>query len=916
MLPSLMQGRRAVARRPASRRLGALAPLAVAVALTQPLQAQLPDSANGNGKVARAVRLSGAPPHVDGHLGDPAWAGGQWFSDFRQKDPVEGGTPTDRTEVAFLYDDDALYVGARLYSDRVAEIPRPVTRRDQFSNGEYFIVSLDPYRDKRTGYSFSVSSGGVMGDSYHPEDEEDYRDPAYNPVWEARISFDSLGWYVEMRIPFSQLRFNNQAVQEWGLNINRWRPGFNEDIYWVVISRTQSGFFSRFGTLQGMDDIQPRRSAEFIPYVAGSANFVGTPEEANPFNDGSTTDARIGADFKVGIGQNLTLDATINPDFGQVEADPAEVNLTAFETFFPEQRPFFIEGNQLLEGQGPGYYYSRRIGGQPRGTPTGPFVDDADFVDEPGYATILGAAKLTGRTSSGMSIGALAALTQREYALTYDAETNAYNKVAVEPMTFYGIGRVQKEIGQSASTVGATLTALSRSFTDATALSQQMNGEAFSGGVDWLARLQDGKYQISGHLGGSYIGGSTSAVTDVQESSAHYFQRPDQDYAVLDTTRTSLAGYSLGLEAAKTSGRHWTGGLEFSAESPGFELNDAGRLSSADDIDAGGYVNYRENTPGPVFRFYRLGLSMYSGWNFGATRTYTVARLNTNQQWLNYWNSYFGAWYRPPSTSDDLTRGGPLMGVGSQAGIQAELFTSQAHPYRVGVFGTFMSGEFGASSQSVGINLLARPGSRWQFSMVPRWQASVNPRQYVTAVSGGSAATYGTRYVFATVDQTTLSMQLRLNYAFTPALTLEVYAEPFAASGAYTDYGQLAAASASTLETYGTNNTTIVQEPDGNYTVTDGNTGQVFALPNNDFNVLSYRSNVVLRWEWRPGSALFLIWQQNRNSFCSAGYDSGICYQEDVVPGSDVRPGDLWSTRTAPGDNTLVVKATYWFSVH
>ena len=218
------------------------------------------------------------------------------------------------------------------------------------------------------------------------------------------------------------------------------------------------------------------------------------------------------------------------------------MNLTAFETFFPERRPFFTEGNRLLQGSGPGYYYSRRIGGQPRGTATGDLVTDAEFVDEPGYATILGAAKLTGRTSSGMSIGALAALTQREYATTYDADSNTYDQVAVEPMTFYGIARVQQEVGASASTIGVTATALSRSFTDAAPLSLQMNSEAFSGGADWLARLSDGKYQISGHAGFSYIGGSTDAVTDVQESSAHYFQRPDQDHVTLDTLRTSPLG--------------------------------------------------------------------------------------------------------------------------------------------------------------------------------------------------------------------------------------------------------------------------------------------------------------------------------------------------------------------------------------
>jgi len=888
--------------------------LLIALLPVAPLAAQAADP--GDGKVAHADRVIGASPHVDGHLDDAAWATAEWFTDFAQKDPIVNGTPTDSTAVAFLYDDDALYVGARLYSGRVAEIPRPVTRRDQFSNSEYFIVSLDPYHDKRTGYSFNVSSGGVQGDSYHPQDEEDRRDPAYNPVWEAKISFDSLGWYAEMRIPFSQIRFNRQQVQEWGLNINRWRPSFNEDIYWVVIPRTQSGFFSHFGMLTGMNDIQPRRTVEFIPYVAGTADFVGAPAEGNPFTNSTQSSTRAGADFKVGLGSNLTLDATINPDFGQVEADPAEVNLSAFETFFPEQRPFFIEGNQLLQGSGPGYYYSRRIGGQPRGYATGVFVDDADFVDEPGYATILGAAKVTGRTSSGMSIGALAALTQREYATTYRVDSNAYHQVAVEPTTFYAVARAQQEVGSSASTIGVTLTGLSRNFNDATPLSLQMVGQAFTGGADWLARLSGGLYEIAGHAGFSYINGTESAIAAVATSSAHYFQQPDQDYLPPVLGQTSMAGYSVGLDASKTGGRHWTGGLGVGAQSPGFELNDAGRLSSANDIEAEARVNYRENTPGTTFRNYRVGIFGASGWNFGGTRTYSIVRLNTNQMWMNFWRTSFGGYYRPASTSDDLTRGGPLMGTGSQGGLEVSVGSSEGSAVRGNLNASVATGQYGYANQRLSLFLLARPGSQWQFSVAPRWQHSINPRQYVTAVDGGPAATYGGRYVFASVDQTTLSMQLRLNYSFSPSLTLEVYAEPFAASGKYSEYGQLTAAGAPTLLTYGTGNTSIAQDPDGNYTVTDGTSGQVFAIPNNDFNVLSYRSNAVLRWEWRPGSALFLIWQQNRNSFCSGGYDSGICYQNGVEAGGGVGAGDLLDTRTVPGDNVFVVKATYWLSIH
>ena len=889
--------------------------LLAAILVAWPLAAQAPDP--GTGKVAHAVQVIGAPPRIDGQLDDAIWSTAAWISDFTQKLPVEGAIPTDRTEVAFAYDDDALYVGARLWSARVADIQRPVTRRDQFAmNGEYFIVSLDPYHDKRTGYGFIVSSGGVQGESYHPEDEEDNRDMSFNPVWEAHITFDSAGWYVEMRIPFSQLRFNHQQVQQWGLNINRWRPGFNEDIYWVMIPPSQTGFFSHFGTLEGMDNIRPGRSAEIVPYVAGTANFTGTPGAGNPFDDGSETAGRVGADFKVGLGPNLTLDATVNPDFGQVEADPAEVNLTAFETFFPEQRPFFIEGNQLLEGNGPDYYYSRRIGATPQGFATGEVADSAEYAQSPRYATILGAAKLTGRTSSGMSIGALAAVTQREYENLYDVSTNTFGKVAVEPTTAYAVGRVQQEFGRSASTIGVTLTGLSRSFTDATPLAAQMTSQALSGGADWLLRLRNGEYQIAGHAGFSYVHGSESALIGVQTSSARYFQRPYQTYATLDTLRTSLSGYSLGLHAEKAGGKHWTGFVGAGADSPGFELNDVGRLRTADDIEVEAGATYKETAPGSLFRNYRLSFVTVSGWNFGGVRNFSIYRLNTRSTLKNWWQPSLGAFLRPRGMSDDLTRGGPLMGTGQGGGVDLGLRTNEGSSTQGGVqFGASWA-EFGGSSQLVGVNLRARPGSRWQISLSPRWQHSINPRQYVAAVDSGPPSTDTTRYVFSSVDQTTLSLQLRLNYSFTPGLTLEVYAEPFASSGNYSSYGELTAAEASSLRAYGTDNTSIVKDASGNYTVTDGNNGQVFGLDNNSFSVLSYRSNVVLRWEWRPGSALFFIWQQNRESQCSAGGDTGICYQPEVTPGGGLRPGDLIATRTVPGDNILILKATYWFSVH
>ncbi len=861
-------------------------------------------------KTATATRLSGTSLKIDGHLDEAVWASAPWFSDFVLKEPVEGGTPDDSTDVAFFYDDEALYVGARLWSRRLPEVPRPVTRRDQFSNAEYFLVALDPYLDRRTGYTFGVSSGGVKIDYYHPGDEEGWRDYAFDPIWETKIAFDSVSWTVEMRIPFSQLRFNDRPVQVWGMNINRWRPGFNDDIYWVVIPKNEVGFFSKFGTLNGIEGIKPTRRMELTPYVASNAIFSGTVDKGDPFTDGSEVDARAGADLKLGLGPNLTLDATVNPDFGQVEADPAEVNLTAYETFFPERRQFFIEGDQLLRGSGPGYYYSRRIGSTPHGSAEG------DFVDAPNNTTILGAAKVTGRLGSGMSLGALAAVTQREHARTYDSLSGVTDEVTIEPASTFGVVRLQQEFGPSASVIGLTLTGMGRNFSGAENLRPQLSNEAFSGGLDWRLRFKGAQYEVGGSAGFSYIGGDAEAIAGVQQASAHYFQRPDQDHVEFDPTRTSMAGYVASLWGEKNGGKHWLYSGGASLESPGFELNDLGQLSSADDIDGWFNLRYRENTPGKLFHRYSVGMFAETEWNFGGYRRDTEFGVNTNFTFKNFSGAYLGAWLEPRTLSDDLTRGGPLMGTGDQWGINLSAWSSESKSTALNVDAGARSDEFGGYGYYARLGVTARPGSRWRLSINPYYERGLNPRQYLTTLGGGTPATFGSRYLFAFVDQTTLSAQIRAYFSFSPDLTLEAYVEPFAASGRYSRHGELVAAQSRDLRTYGTDNTTIVNDGAGNYIITDGNNGETLTISDDDFNVLSYRSNLVLRWEWRPGSTLFVIWQQNRSSYCTDAYASGQCHRPPESLGSAPGPGSVVDARTAPGDNFFAIKATYWLSLH
>ncbi|HEX8362226.1 MAG TPA: DUF5916 domain-containing protein [Longimicrobium sp.] len=563
-------------------------------------------------KQARAVRVTGAAPVLDGRLDDAVWAAAPALSDFVQKQPREGAEPTDRTEVRFVYDEDALYVGARMYKKDPASIQAPVSRRDDVNQAEHLWISLDTYLDRRTAYSFGVTAAGTRMDFYHPTDDETDVDMSFDPVWTAHAARDSLGWTAEMRIPFSQLRFASASAQTWGLNIDRWDPATKEDVFWIPIPSQERAWASRFGDLTGIEGVRPSRRVELMPYVAAGGTFHAAPGAGNPFDDGSTIDARVGGDVKMGLGPSLTLEATVNPDFGQVEADPAEVNLSAFETFFSERRPFFIEGSQLLEGRGPTYFYSRRIGAAPSGDAEG------DYVDFPGTSTILGAGKLTGRLRNGTSIGALAAVTGAEHARTFTTDDGRIERIPVAPVTAFGVLRAQRQFGAAQSTAGVSFTGTGRNLDDEGPLAELLHEQAVAGGADWNLRFRGGEYSVNGYVGFSHVAGDTAALFNTQLSSARYFNRPDADYLTLDPRRTGLAGWAGRLGVARNSGRHWLWDGYLSAVSPGFEINDAGAQGTADDVFGYARVRYRETRPGPLLRGYSISFSTENLWNFGA----------------------------------------------------------------------------------------------------------------------------------------------------------------------------------------------------------------------------------------------------------------------------------------------------------
>jgi hypothetical protein len=849
-------------------------------------------------KQVTAVRLTRGALRLDGRLDDPAWAQAAWIRDFVQKMPQEGAPPTDSLRIGILYDDAALYVGARMYSKDPSKLQAPLSRRDNTVQADHLWVSFDTYRDRRTAYSFGVTASGVRMDWYHPTDNEYDIDAGFNPVWEAKAIIDSLGWTTEMRIPFSQLRFTDEPVQAWGFNADHWNPATSEDVFWIPVPTNRTGWSSYMGELIGIEGIKPTRRLELLPYAASDARVTGGTGAGNPFDKGANLRGRAGADLKMGLGPNITVDATVNPDFGQVEADPAVVNLSAFEVFFDERRPFFAEGSQLLRGNGPSYFYSRRIGARPGCAAAG------DFMDCPQNATILGAAKVTGRLASGMSLGVLTAVTGREAAESYTVDSlgvGTYSRTVVAPPAGYGVARLQQEFGASRSVVGVTLTTVQRDFETGSPLAGVYNRHAYAGGADWVLRWDRGAYQLRGWLGFSHIRGDTAAITRVQRSGVHFFQRPDAGYVHYDPTRTSLTGSVANLEFSKTSGS-WLYGLGYGWESPAYDPNDAGRLGNADGRFAFANVRYRQTKPSGKFQSWGVGMYNSTEFDFGGDRQYHVTELYADATFRNFWslNMYFD--FFPRAFDHSATRGGPTMATPQSWNYVAQLSSSFGAKTSWNARVYYGESELGGETYRLSGALSIRPSTRFQVSATPNYLRSISPRQYVDSASGGGAGTSGTRYIFGRIDQSTFLIQLRANYTIGPDLTLELYGEPFAASGRYYGLGELAQARTFRLREYGTDGTTIARDGSGSYLVTDNGGADSITIGNPDFNILSFRSNAVLRWEWRPGSTLYLVWAQDRFGFDPGGRLVGF---RDL--------GDAFGTQ---GDHFFAVKVSYWIPMN
>ncbi len=836
--------------------LGVLSWVAVGVlGVSSPAQAAVQESGSVDGvapaKEMTVLRVQVGSIAVDGRLDEEAWSRAEFRDDFRQKGKDRSFAPRVETSVAFAYDGEALYVGARMLSDRDGGPRQVLAGRDEAGNTERILVSLDTYRDRRTAFTFGVTVGGVRVDYVDARDNEGWRDDSWNPVWDARVTHDDQGWTAEMRIPFSQLRFSPGDQQLWGLNVRRWNPATFLNLYWVAVPYEETGWVSRFGALRGLRDIRTGSRIELVPYLLERGTRLDPADGVAGTTDHST---RLGGDMKAGLGPNLTLEATVNPDFGQVEADPARVNLTAFETFFPERRPFFTEGRELFRTRGPNYFYSRRIGSVPN-------VGGQGVFEEVESARIIGGAKLTGRMPDGLSVGALSALTGQESV----PEPGAGARSEVAPSTLFAVGRVQQELGPSGSAIGLMATGVERFLADGGGLQQLIPRRALAGGADFVLRAADGRYEVTGFLGGSRVTGSADAMTRLQLSSTHFFQRPDQDHVRLDSTRTDLSGWAAGFTAGRVGGGEWRWDLQATASSPGFDIRDAGSQTRADRIEARVGVRKDIRDSRGLLRNHGMGLGFTGGWNFAGLRRQASPSAFFSATWANLWTTYLEAGMNLRALSDDLTRGGPLMGTARSWWVDAEMGSAHTGGFWWSLQADGFLDEFHGWSSGLSGGVTVQSGRRVELSLLAGGSLGDDSRLFLAAVDGGPEATFGTRYVFSRMERKEYFLQGRSRIAFAPDAVLTLYAEPFISTGGVHEPGELVAPRSRRLRLYGEGSSTLTRLDDGAWEVSDGDA--VFRLENYDFWVRSFRATAVFRWEWRRGSSLFLIWQKNRWRF-------------------------------------------------
>ena len=831
------------------------------------------------------------PVIVDGLLDEEVWKSGTAVGDFTQRDPDQGVAPRQRTEVRIAYDDDAIYVGARMYDTAPDSVVARLARRDNSANSDMFTILLDPLHDKRTGYYFGVTAAGVLMDGLLMNDEWD--DDSWDGVWQARVHRDDRGWTCEMRIPFSQLRFQAATPMVWGVNFQRWTTRYAEQDAMVYTPRGQSGYVSRVPELRGLDGVHPGHTLEVIPYVTNKTEHLtygssGLYSPDDPFHSGWKNTPAAGGDIRTSLGSKLTVNATVNPDFGQVEVDPAVVNLSDVETYFQEKRPFFTEGVSVFRcgNNGansyssfnwpePTFFYSRRIGRAPQGgTPdsvgTPPNSAPVDFQDYPNAVHILGAAKITGQAAPGWNVGTVQAVTAREQATLSAA--GARSKYGVEPLTYYGVWRAMHDMNDRRQGLGLMAMTTARSFDgSADPLRNELNTGSVTAAMDgWTFLDKKRVWVISGYATGSTLRGSTTRIADLSQSAPHYYQRPDRPDLPKDPNATSLSGWGTRWWLNKQEGDFMLNSA-VGAISPGFDNNDLGFLSGADVINAHALIGWQWQKPRGWRQYMNIMTALATSWDFGGNSTMKAFWSGWNLEQRNHWSWNATTYAQAPAFSSRATRGGPVMATMANQSWSFYFDTNGNKPWfwSIGYYPFYSAS--GSWQQEISPYFQWRPKSNIGLSAGPDFYKGHTDAQFYD--NSGTLAT-GSR--FSQLEQTQVSMNFRIDYSATPNVSFQVYLQPLMTTLRYHDLKELARS-----RTY----EFVPVDP----AYEDAST---FA---------SLRGNAVLRWEYHPGSAMYFVWTQER--------------QDDSPVSEFDMAHSMHLVSNAPANNVFMVKVAHHFDL-
>ena len=835
------------------------------------------------------------PPTIDGVLDDECWLNmGEWSGTFIQQIPNEGQPETEETHLKIFYDDHYIYVGFQAFDSEPNKINRWLAPRDQI-RGDAVAVIFDSYNDKRTGFAFALTAGGTKADFICSNSDQD--DYTWNAVWEGKISHDPKGWYAEFRIPLSQLRYANTAgEQEWGFSAVRIIDRKKEQSFIHLIPQINSGFIYSLSKLEGISGLPKSRRIELTPYTTVKYQ-LSQKEVDNPFSKSYDWGFGAGVDGKVGLSSDFTLDFSINPDFGQVEADPSTINLTAYETYYEEKRPFFLEGKNIFSNMNEALFYSRRIGAQPLWHP-----DDQDgrYVSEPKETTILTAVKVSGKSKNGLSVGILNSLTAKGNAKISDSGYEY--SMTTQPFSSYSVGRVQKDFKKGNTIVGGMLTSTNRVVNE-----EHLNGlvkNAYTGAVDLEQYFRKREYYLKGILQYSYVDGDKEAITNLQRSPVHYFHREGIKHLGVDSARTNLQGSAgqiligRGGNNAKIITEH-----NFQWATPGFEINDIGYLEQADYKRLSGYLAYVETKPKGILLRYSIDAFYRYHWDYGNTYTLGRAGGEVSLNFTNKYHSYFCLFYDPRTIETALLRSGPPVDVNPRWGTDFVINSDDskrlsATLYHGTVLGSIRYAHFAFSELNYrpisNLNLSARiTYSYWNKDL--EYVASPTP----TNNSGKPI------YIMGALRQETMFLTLRMDYSISPNLSIQFYGNPFVSFGKYTDFKR----ATNTMDKKYKNRFHLLLPDEINYNA-DSNTytgletaalNYAYTFDNPDFSFREFRFNLVTRWEYKPNSIIYFVWAQERSGIAH-NFTSSFSNNTKALFG--YYPG-----------NIFMIKLNYWFSI-